>query len=32
VNKLSSTEYEKLCFRLIVAWLLAKEFGITIPI
>jgi len=32
VNKLTSVEYEKAVFRLVVAWLLAKEFGITLPI
>ena len=32
MKQLSSTDYEKLCFRLVVAWLLAKEFGISIPV
>jgi hypothetical protein len=27
-----STDYERLMFRLVVAWLLSKEFGITMPV
>ena len=31
-TNLTSTDYERLMFRLVVAWLLSKEFGITMPV